>query len=188
MKKLYIFWGDVKLNQSYQVCDKSRFKKVTDVDTSGFAKKSDLASLKSDVDEIDTNKLKTVPIDLSTLSTVVDNDAVKETVYNQSLTLMSLTLMDVLKTQHNTDKSCLKKRIDDTTKKYPEIKFLVKAVKKRTNIYIKLFFSYPILLDFSNLFQIFLSRIVRENFWSQLGPVYFKLQFFDIFCNFKAFL
>ena len=66
------------------MCDKSRFKKKTsDVDTSDFAKKDDLASLKSDVDESDFHKLKTVPFDLSKLSSVVNNDVVKRTVYDK---------------------------------------------------------------------------------------------------------
>ena len=48
-----------------------------------FAKKDDLASLKSDVDESDFHKLKTVPFDLSKLSSVVNNDVVKRTVYDK---------------------------------------------------------------------------------------------------------
>ena len=33
------------------------------LDTSEFAKKTDLASLKSDIDELDIDKLKTVPVE-----------------------------------------------------------------------------------------------------------------------------
>ena len=51
-----------------------------------FAKKDDLASLKSDVDESDFHKLKTVPFDLSKLSSVVNNDVVKRTVYDKLVT------------------------------------------------------------------------------------------------------
>ena len=40
---------------------KSRFKNATAVDTSKFAKKVDLASLKSHVDQFDIDKLKNVP-------------------------------------------------------------------------------------------------------------------------------
>ena len=36
-------------------------KNATGVDTLDFAKKTDLANLKSDVDKLDINKLKTVP-------------------------------------------------------------------------------------------------------------------------------
>ena len=47
---------------------KADLKNATGVDTSKLAAKSDLASLKTEVDKIDVDKLKTVPIDLSKLS------------------------------------------------------------------------------------------------------------------------
>ena len=40
--------------------------------------KTNLAALKTGVDKIDTDKLKTVPDDLAKLSTVVKNDVVKK--------------------------------------------------------------------------------------------------------------
>ena len=83
---------------------KANLKKATGVDTSSFAKKTDLANLKSDVDKLDIDKLKTlstnlsnlkskvdkldvdklvpVPVDLSKLSDIVKNDVVKKDVYN----------------------------------------------------------------------------------------------------------
>ena len=57
---------------------KSDFKKVTGVDTSKLAGKSDLASLKAEMDKIDIGKLKTFPTDLSKLSIVVNNDVVQK--------------------------------------------------------------------------------------------------------------
>ena len=53
-------------------------KGATGVDTSNLASKSDLASLKAEVDKIDVDKLKTVPVDLSNLIDVVSNEAVKK--------------------------------------------------------------------------------------------------------------
>ena len=44
--------------------------------------KSNLASLKTEVDKLDTNKLVTAPVDLSKLSHVVKN-VVKKTVYDK---------------------------------------------------------------------------------------------------------
>ena len=44
---------------------------ATGVDTLKFAKKFDLASLKSEIDKLDIGKLETTPADLSTLSDVV---------------------------------------------------------------------------------------------------------------------
>ena len=41
-------------------------------------KKAVLASLKSDIDKLHFNNLKTVPTDLNTLSNVVDNNVVKK--------------------------------------------------------------------------------------------------------------
>ena len=41
-----------------------------------------MASLKSDVDELDIDKLKTVTDDLSKLTNVVKSDVVKKTVYD----------------------------------------------------------------------------------------------------------
>ena len=49
---------------------------------SSFASKTNLASLKTEVDKIDTDKLKTVPDDLAKLSNVVNNDVVKNADFN----------------------------------------------------------------------------------------------------------
>ena len=44
-----------------------------------FASKSNLSALKSEVDKIDVDKLKTVPNDLAKLSNVGKNEVVKKT-------------------------------------------------------------------------------------------------------------
>ena len=46
---------------------KTDLKFATGVDTSYFAKKTDLANLKSDVDKLDIDKFKNVPSNLITL-------------------------------------------------------------------------------------------------------------------------
>ena len=61
-------------------------KNVSHVDVSSFPQKSNLTSLKSEVDKIDADKLKTVPVDLAKLSSVVKNDVVKKTEYNKLVT------------------------------------------------------------------------------------------------------
>ena len=43
---------------------KADSKNVTGINTSDFAKKADLANLKSDVDKLDIDKLKNVPTNL----------------------------------------------------------------------------------------------------------------------------
>ena len=47
-------------------------KNAARVDTSDFAKKTDLANLKSDVDKLGIDKLKNVPTNLSNLKSKVD--------------------------------------------------------------------------------------------------------------------
>ena len=56
---------------------KDDVKNITHVDVSSYASKTNLAALKNEVDEIDTDKLKTVPDDLAKLSNVVKNEVVK---------------------------------------------------------------------------------------------------------------
>ena len=48
--------------------------------------KSNLGSLKTEVDKLDINKLTLVPNDLAKLSNVVKNDVVKKTEYNKLVT------------------------------------------------------------------------------------------------------
>ena len=59
---------------------KTDLKNVTHVDTSSFALKTNLASLKTEVDKLDIDKLVSLPVDLSKLSDVVKNDVAKKTV------------------------------------------------------------------------------------------------------------
>ena len=55
---------------------KSDLKNFTHVDT--FALKTNLASLKTQIDKLDIDKLVPVPVDLSKLSDVLNNDVVKK--------------------------------------------------------------------------------------------------------------
>ena len=50
---------------------------------SSFALKSNLASLKTEVDKLDIHKLVPVPIDLCKLRDAVKNDVAKKAVYDQ---------------------------------------------------------------------------------------------------------
>ena len=65
---------------------KNDLKNITHVDVSSFASKSNLAALKTEVDNIDVDKLKTAPVDLAKLSNAIENDLVKKTVYNTKVT------------------------------------------------------------------------------------------------------
>ena len=92
---------------------------VTGVNTSNIIAKSDLGSLKAEVDKIDTTKLKTVPIDLSKLSNVVNNEVVKNSMYDKLVA--KLNAIDssefVLKSKYDTDKSDLENKINDADEK-----------------------------------------------------------------------
>ena len=57
---------------------KADLKNVTYADTSNFALKTNLASLKTEVDKLDIEKLVPVPNDLAKLSNVVKNDVDKK--------------------------------------------------------------------------------------------------------------
>ena len=60
---------------------KTYIKNISHIDTSSFALKSNLASLKTEVDKLDIDKLVPVSVDLSKLSNLVKNDVVQKTVY-----------------------------------------------------------------------------------------------------------
>ena len=98
----------VKIDLSNYVT-KTDIKNISHVDTSNFALKSNLANLKSEVDELDMEKLVPIPVDLSKLSDVVKNDAVKKDVYNKLVAKVDKidTGEFVLKTKYNTGKTDL---------------------------------------------------------------------------------
>ena len=56
---------------------------ITHVDTSNFALKTNLSSLKTEAGKLDIDKLATLPVDLSKLNNVIKNDVVKKTVYDK---------------------------------------------------------------------------------------------------------
>ena len=78
------FGGDInfKVNLS-NYATKTDIKNITNVDTSSFALKKKLASLKTEVGKLDIDKLVPVPTDLSQLSNVVKNDVIKKDVYDK---------------------------------------------------------------------------------------------------------
>ena len=62
---------------------KADLKNAAGVDTLKFAKKVDLASLKSEIDKFDIGKLETTSVDLSKLSDAVKNEVVRNTLYDE---------------------------------------------------------------------------------------------------------
>ena len=70
---------------------KTDLKNVSHVDVSSLSLKSNLASLKTEVDKLDIDKLVPIPVDLSKLSNVIKNDVVKKTEYNKLVTKVEIT-------------------------------------------------------------------------------------------------
>ena len=124
---------------------KTDLKNITHVDVSSFASKTNLAALKTEVDKIDTDKLKKAPTDLAKLTNAIENDLVKKkTVYNTKVTsietqIAGLTrntvdnLADITKlkaidtnnfvtrTKLSADTNALDDKIDGVEKKRPDI-------------------------------------------------------------------
>ena len=112
------FVGNINVTVDLSNCAaKTDLKNVTHFDTSSFALKANLASLKTEVDKLDIDKLAPVPVDLSKLSDVVKNDVVKKTVYDKLVAKVNnIDTSDfVLKTKYQTDKTELEKKIPDVT-------------------------------------------------------------------------
>ena len=99
---------------------KTDLKNVTRADVSSFASKTNVASLKTEVDKLDIDKLLPIPNDLAKLSNVVKNDVVKKTEYNSLKTKVDNinTTNFVLKTKYEKDGSDFEDKISKIDKKY----------------------------------------------------------------------
>ena len=101
------FGGDINVKVDLSnYATKTDIKNISHVHTSSFSLKTNLASLKTEVDKLDIDKLAPVPVDLSKLSDAVENDVVKKTVYE--IVVAKVNSIDtsgfVLKIKHDTDK------------------------------------------------------------------------------------
>ena len=112
----------VKLDLS-NYATKDDVKNITHVDVSSYATKTNLAALKTEVDKIDTDKLKTVPDDLAKLSNVVKNEVVEKIEYNTLKNKVDAidTSKFVSRTKFTTDTNSLDDKIDKVEKKIPDI-------------------------------------------------------------------
>ena len=95
---------------------KADIKNVTHVDTSTFALKN-LASLKTEVDKLDIDKLVPVPVDMSKLSDWIVKNVVKKAIYDKLVENVNKidTSGFVLKTKYQTDKAESENKIPDVT-------------------------------------------------------------------------
>ena len=130
---------------------KKDIKDITHIDASGFASKTNLTALKTEIGKIDADKLKTVPNDLAKLSNILKNDVVKKTDYNTKIsnietqiTLVNKNALDnladikvlktktvdtsnfVTRTKFSTDTNALDEKIDKVDKKVPDVTSFVK--------------------------------------------------------------
>ena len=117
-------------------------KNITHVDVSSFASKTNLAALKTEVDKIDADKLKTTSADLAKLANAIEHDVVKKTDYNTKVTSIETqiawltkntvdSLADITKlkaidtnslvtrTKFSADTNASDDKIDAVEKKYP---------------------------------------------------------------------
>ena len=102
---------NVKVDSS-NYSSETDLKHVTQVDTSSFALKTNVASLKTEVDKLGNDKLASVPVDLSKLSDV-NNDVAKKAVYDKlAAKINNIDTSDfVLITKYQTDKAELEKKV-----------------------------------------------------------------------------
>ena len=78
------FGGDINVKVDLSnYATKNYLINVTHVDVSSFALKSNVPSYKTEVHELDIDKLAPVPADFSKLGDAVKNDVVKKTVYDK---------------------------------------------------------------------------------------------------------
>ena len=124
------FGGDINVKVDLSnYATKADIKNISHVDTSSFALKSNLASLETEVDKLDIDKLVLNPADLSKLRDLIKNEVVKKAAYHKLVG--KVTNIDtsgfVLKTKYDTDKTELENKISDTSG-------LVKKTAKITEI------------------------------------------------------
>ena len=127
---------NVKLDLS-NYATKDDLKNITHVNTRSFASKTNLAFLKSEIDKIDTDKLKTVPNDLAELSNVVKNNTVKKTEYSSLKTKVDNidTNVLLLKSTFNTKVKEIEGKITNLGNKIPDTTDLATKSSIITNKY-----------------------------------------------------
>ena len=131
------FDGDISVKVDLSnYATKIDLKNVSHVDVSSFALKSNLASLKTEVDKIDADKLKTVPVDLAKLSNVVKNDVTKKTEYDKLVAKVNGidNTNFVSRTKYEKDGPDFEDKIDKIDKKVPDVTNLVKTTDFNTKL------------------------------------------------------
>ena len=102
---------------------KTDLKNITHVDVSSFASKTNLAALKTEVDKIDVDKLKTTPTELAKLTNVVKNYVFKKTDYNAKVTSIEGQIAGVTKNTTDNLNDITKRKAVDTNNFVLKTKF-----------------------------------------------------------------
>ena len=91
-----VFSGDINVKVDLSnYATKADIKNISHIDTSSFALKTNLANSKTEVDKLDIDKLKLLPDDVSKLSNVVTNRAIKKTDYSSKITEIKNKISDI---------------------------------------------------------------------------------------------
>ena len=123
------FKGDINAKVDLSnYATKTDLKNISHINVSSYALKSNLASLKTEVDKLDIDKLTSVPIDLAKLSNVVKNDVVKKTEFDKLVNKANGidTTNFVSRTKYEKDGSDFEDKINKIEKKIPDVSDLVK--------------------------------------------------------------
>ena len=135
------FGGDINVRVDLSNCaTKDDIKNIMHMDTSNFALKTNLANLKTEVDKLDIDKLKsllnnlsilktkvdkldidkllTLPADSSKLSNVVKNEVVKKTKYDAQIKNIEGKISDI---NNLATKSNLNTKINEVKNEIPSI-------------------------------------------------------------------
>ena len=122
------FDGDISVKVDLSnYATRTDLRNVSHVDISSFALKSNLASLKTEVDKIDADKLKTVPINLAKSSNVLKNDVIKKTEYDKLVAKVNSidNTNFVSRIRYEKGGSDFEDKIDKIDKKLPDVTNLV---------------------------------------------------------------
>ena len=110
------FSGDINVKVDLSnYATKAGIKNISNVDTSSFSLKTNLANLKTEVDKLDTDKSKPLPGDMSKLSNVETNEVVKKTDYNTNITKIENKIPDTSNLATKTALTSVENKIPDTS-------------------------------------------------------------------------
>ena len=131
------FGGDINVKVDLpNYATNTDLKYISLIDVSSYALKTNLASLKTEVDKLNIDKLKPVPNDLAKLSNVVKNDVVKKNENDKLVNKVNGidTTNFVSKTKYEKDGSDFEDKINKVEKNIPDVSDLVKKTDFNSKI------------------------------------------------------